>query len=151
VQWAQGARYLQSHGHDCDELRLVHHSQPNRFSVFGGKCRPFSACEIGACSNLEEAQQKSIFLKFGLSQSASHICSPFGGSFPSCPRRWLQKSLVDISGNTIMSAGGEDTNIDDDYGIQQKSNDVVVSNDTRQQQSTTSNLCLIFFLATSIV
>jgi hypothetical protein len=71
--------------------------------------------EIGACSNLEEVQEKLIFVKLGLSQSASHICSPLAGRFPSCPRRLLQKYL-DVSENTIMYAGGEDT-IDNDYGI----------------------------------
>jgi hypothetical protein len=36
-QCGQLARYLLSHGNDCNELRLVPHPQSNRFSVFGGK------------------------------------------------------------------------------------------------------------------
>jgi hypothetical protein len=84
-------------------------------------------------------------VKIGLSQSASHICLPLG-SFSSCPRRSLQKYL-DILENTIMYAGGYDT-IDDDYGIQRKSNGVlVIIIDTRKQQSTTTNFSLLFVLS----
>ena len=79
--------------------------------------------EIGACSNLEEVQEKLIFVKPGLSQSASQICSPaLAGRFPSCPRRLFQKYL-DVSEDTSMFDlyDGNGGTIDDDYGIQRKS------------------------------
>jgi integrase len=64
-QCGQWVRHLLSRGHDCDELRHVPHSQPNRFLVFGGKCRPLRAREIGACSNLDSRRRNRFSENLG--------------------------------------------------------------------------------------